>query len=67
MEHIEELAQATLACGSPTKTTGCTCATSSKCFAQEQLRTAEDPVDAVLCAYVAMFAFPPTGRRHHLR
>ncbi len=58
MEHIEELAQATpalrVADSDDWEHLRDIVESASR---KSELRTAEDPVDAVLCAYVAMFAF----------
>ena len=42
-------------CGSPSTTTGWNCAAGRDRNAKSELRRVEDPVDAVLCAYVALY------------
>ena len=58
MEHIEELAQATPALRVADSDDWVHLRDVVESASRKsELRTAEDPVDAVLCAYVAMFAF----------
>ena len=55
MEHIEGLAQAARRCASPQRGLAAL-RVAEDATRKSDLRRAEDPVDAVMCAYVAMYA-----------